>query len=81
MYFTTNSKTRSINAFLRTKCLRPKDIFARFGARVNPKGGYSTTDGSSSVPAVEGTAVIQSMIIGQETLRKAVNPDDDLPPA
>lgn len=81
MYFSPNSKTRKLNAFLRTKCLRPKDIFARFGARVNPNGGYSASADTSSVPVVEGAAVIQSMVIGQETLRKAAKPDDDLPPA
>lgn len=86
MYYSPNKKTRVINQFTRTKIIRPKDIFSRYGARNNPKGGYSSEADKEGTPVVQGTSVIQSMIIGQETLRKVTKSkskpdDDDLPPA
>lgn len=84
MYYSPNEKTRIINQFARTKIIRPRDIFSRYGARNNLKGGYSSDADTIGTPAVQGTSVIQSMIIGQETIKKATKKKDkleDLPPA
>lgn len=78
--YTASKKTRAINAFKRTSIISPRDLYARYGMRINPKAIHST-DGSSPTAVVpEGSAVIQQMISGQEQLRKSVRSEDDLPP-
>lgn len=77
--YSASKKTRAINSFKRTAVISPRDLYARYGMRVNPKAIHSTDGSTSSAVVPEGSAVIQQMIKGQEELRQALKPEDDLP--
>lgn len=78
--YPASKKTRAINSFKRTAVVSPRDLYARYGMRINPKAIHSCAQGESSTVVPEGSSMIQQMILGQESLRKSTAQDDDLPP-
>lgn len=78
--YSASKKTRAINSFKRTAVISPRDLYARYGLRINPKAIHSTDGTTSTAVVPEGSAVIQQMITGQEELRHATQHGDDLPP-
>lgn len=77
--YSASKKTRAINSFKRTAVISPRDLYARYGMRINPKAIHSTDDSSPAAVVPEGSAVIQQMIRGQDELRQALKSKDDLP--
>lgn len=71
MYFTGSKKTSEINKFVRTSVIRPRDLFARYGERSNPRGVCSTSVDVTSTVIPEGGSVIGNMVAAQEALKKA----------
>lgn len=71
MYYSGSKKTSDINKFIRTSVIRPRDLFAKYGERVNPRGIHSTSADMIATVMPEGGSVIQSMIAGQEALKKS----------
>lgn len=66
--YTAPKKTRVINSFKRTAVQSPRDLYARYGQRMNPRAihGSNGRDNSNVIPP--GTSVIQSMIAAQRVL-------------
>lgn len=68
-----NKKTRAINAFKRQAIVKPRDLYARYGPRVNPKAIYGSNGHDSGQIVPSGSAVIEHMIAGQQALRDALS--------
>lgn len=79
MYQATK-KTRAINAFKRMRIVKPRDLYARYGERVNPKAIHGTTANQPSTVVPPGQSVIGSMVSAQELLRSVSKNVDDNPP-
>lgn len=67
--YTATKKTRMINAFKRTSVIKARDIYARYGMRINTKGIHSTDAGTPADVMPTGTAVIDSMIQAQKMIK------------
>lgn len=71
--YQASKKTRSINAFVRSAVIRPRDLYAKYGQRANIKGVHSTSPDEVAPVIPNGGAVIDQMILGQKTLREGVD--------
>lgn len=71
--YQASKKTRSVNAFIRTAVIRPRDLYAKYGQRANIKGIYSTAPDEIAPVIPNGGSVIDQMILGQNTLRDGVD--------
>lgn len=78
--YPASKKTRAINSFKRTAVVSPRDLYARYGMRINPKAIHSCGEGQTSTVVPEGSSMIQQMILGQEALKKGAASEEDLPP-
>lgn len=70
--YQASKKTRSINAFLRTAVVRPRDLYAKYGQRANVKGIHSTSPNEIAPVIPNGGSVIHQMILGQQTLQNGI---------
>lgn len=77
--YQASKKTRSINAFKRMRVVKPRDLYARYGERVNPKAIHGTTANEPSTVVPPGQSVIGSMVSAQELLRTVAKKADDNP--
>lgn len=68
-----NKKTRAINAFKRQAIVKPRDLYARYGSRANPKAIYGSDGHDTGQVVPSGSAVIEHMIAGQKALRDALS--------
>lgn len=75
MYQATK-KTRAINAFKRMRVVKPRDLYARYGERVNPKAIHGTSANEPSTVVPSGQSVIGSMVSAQELLRTVAKNSD-----
>lgn len=75
--YTAGKKTKAINAFKRTSVVSPRDLYARYGERVNPRAIHGTDATTPCDVVPNGGSVIQSMIAGQESLRRHLLSGDD----
>lgn len=75
--YTAGKKTKAINAFIRTSVVHPRDLYARYGERVNPRAIHGTDATTPSDVVPNGGSVIQSMIAGQESLRRHLPSEND----
>lgn len=78
MYQATK-KTRAINAFKRMRVVKPRDLYARYGERVNPKAIHGTTSNEPSAVVPSGQSVIGSMVSAQKLLRSMTKNEDANP--
>lgn len=69
-------KTMSVNAFKRTSVVRARDLFARYGERINPKALHGTDAYTPADVVPQGSAVIDSMIHAQEMVRRHSKKDE-----
>lgn len=61
--------TKQINAFVYSAIPSPRDIFRKYGERLNDKGVYTASaDDSGSPQLVSGGSVIDQMINAQRML-------------
>lgn len=78
MYAIGNKKTAVINKFKRTAVVKARDLYARYGERRSNNGILGTDSSTTGDVVPQGSAVIQSMISAQESLKKHVpNVDQD----
>lgn len=70
--YQASKKTRSINAFQRTAVVRPRDLYAKYGQRVNRAGVHSTSIDEIAPVIPNGGSVIDQMILGQDTLKQGI---------
>lgn len=70
--YTASKKTRSINAFKRECPVNARDLYAKYGMRINPKAVHGTDAKTSATVVPEGASVIGSMISAQKVLRDNV---------
>lgn len=71
--YRASKKTRLINAFTRIAVLRPRDMYAKYGQRFNTRG-LRGTDGSTTSDIIpQSQSVIDSMIAGQDALKRHLN--------
>lgn len=70
--YSATKKTRSINAFRRECPVNARDLYAKYGMRINPKAVHGTDSKSSATVIPEGSSVIGSMISAQNVLRNNV---------
>lgn len=68
--YTAPKKTRRINSFVRTSVIKPRDLYARYGERFNPRAIHGTDASTPDDVAPVGSAVIQSMISAQQMIKK-----------
>lgn len=74
--YTAGKKTRAINSFKRTSVIRPRDLYARYGERFNPRAIHGTDATTITDVTPSGSAVIDSMISGQEMIRRHTKSED-----
>lgn len=67
--YSATKKTRSINAFRRECPVSARDLYAKYGMRINPKAVHGTDATTVATVIPEGSSVIGSMISAQEVLR------------
>lgn len=70
--YSASKKTRSINAFKRESPVNARDLYAKYGMRINPRAVHGTDAATVSTVIPEGSSVIGSMISAQEVLRNNV---------
>lgn len=70
--YSASKKTRSINAFRRECPVNARDLYAKYGMRINPKAVHGTDSKTSATVIPEGSSVIGSMISAQKVLRDNV---------
>lgn len=74
-----SKKTMETNAFKRTSVVRARDLYAKYGERVNPKALHGTDAGTPTDVTPSGSAVIDSMIAGQNMIRRYTRSDEEKP--
>lgn len=72
MYSCGSKKTKAINAFELRKIVKPRDLYARYGFRASTRGISSTDETTPTTVAPSGSAVIESMIVGQESIKSSL---------
>lgn len=71
--YSASKKTRSINSFKRECPVNARDLYAKYGMRINPRAVHGTDSKTSVTVVPEGASVIGSMISAQKVLRDNVN--------
>lgn len=77
--YSATKKTRLINSFKRTAVNNVRDLYAKYGMRINTRALHGTDQNTISDAIPQGSAVIGQMISGQEILRGATKKQEDLP--
>lgn len=78
MYQATK-KTRMINSFKRMRIVKPRDLYAKYGERINPRAIHGTTSNEPSAVVPPGQSVIGSMVSAQNLLKSVVKQADKDP--
>lgn len=76
MYKATK-RTRAYNSFVREAITSPRDLYAQYGMRVNPKSVHSTDAETIGIVVPESSAVISQMIAGQQALQSGMKKEKD----
>lgn len=74
--YTASKKTRMINSFKRTAVNNVRDLYAKYGPRLNTKALHGTDAVTPSDVVPEGSAVIGQMIRGQEIIQRNATKED-----
>lgn len=74
---TAPKKTMAINSFKKQAITKPRDLYAKYGKRASVSAIHSASRETAGSVMPSGSAVIQSMISGQEILKHVSS--DDLP--